>query len=137
MRMKAREEGGSAKHREELQARRTAANWALRRASNLQILEATPLARVNWLVHGFSTRPGGASELEIARGARQKSETVLNLGFTDWDSRARVLENRREFFGALDAGEMRASHAAADSFRCDPSRRRKHQEASMRRRAMR
>lgn len=109
MRMKAREEGGSAKHREELQARRTAAKWALRRASNLQILEATPLARVNWLVHGFSTRHGGASKLEIARGARQKSETILNLGFTNWDSRRRVLENRQEFFGALDAGAMRAA----------------------------
>jgi len=72
------------------------AEWTLRRAGGLQVLEAPPLARLRWLVHGFSTRPGGASE----NGA-------LNLGFTDWDSRERVLENRRKFFGAIRAEKMR------------------------------
>jgi hypothetical protein len=31
---------------------------------------------------------------------------VLNLGFTDWDSRKRVLDNRKQFFQALGAGKM-------------------------------
>ena len=35
------------------------------------------------------------------------AEKVLNLGFTDWDSRARVLQNRAKFFAALGAGKMR------------------------------
>ena len=109
MRTKATDARGSAKARDTLPARRTAGKWALRRAGNLQILEATPLARIDWLVHGFSTRHGGPSKLEVARSARQKPETVLNLGFTDWDSRDTVLENRQEFFGALDAGRMRAA----------------------------
>lgn len=43
---------------------------------------------------------------EIQRG-RVPSEKVLNLGFTDWDRRERVVENRRKFFGALGAGRMR------------------------------
>ena len=73
--------------------------WAIRRAAGLQILEAPSLARLGWLVHAFSTRPGGASDLSGAR--------VLNLGFTDWDSRDRVLENRKKFFAAIGASKMR------------------------------
>jgi len=76
-----------------------ASSWDLRRAGGLQILEAPSLARLGWLVHGFSTRPGGASELDGTR--------VLNLGFTEWDSRDRVLENRKNFFAAIGAGKMR------------------------------
>ena len=72
--------------------------WAIRRAAGLQILEAPSLARLGWLVHGFSTRPGGASELNATR--------VLNLGFTDWDSRDCVLENRKKFFAAIGAKKM-------------------------------
>jgi polyphenol oxidase len=87
-------------------------HWKLRRASGLQILEAPPFAKLPWLVHGFSTRPGGVSELpaatpEIARGPRKKSAPVLNLGFTDWDSRERVLENRKKFMHALGADNVR------------------------------
>jgi len=96
------------------QPKKTAA-WKLRRAGGLQILEAPPLARLAWLTHGFSTRPGGASALPAAGpadGARGKSSMkagagALNLGFTDWDSRERVLENRVNFFHALGAGKMR------------------------------
>jgi YfiH family protein len=36
----------------------------------------------------------------------RKSEKVLNLGFTDWDSQGHVSENRKRFFDALGAGEM-------------------------------
>jgi YfiH family protein len=89
--------------------RKTAAaiEWNLRRAGSLQILEAPSLARLDWLVHGFSTRPGGASELKPLHDGRESSEKVLNLGFTDWDVRERVLKNREKFFRASGAAEMR------------------------------
>lgn len=53
---------------------------------------------MNWLVHGFSTRPGGVSSLQ--------DERVLNLGFTEWDARENVLENRRLFQAALGAANL-------------------------------
>jgi hypothetical protein len=53
------------------------------------------LARIPWLIHGFSTRPGGVSELD--------GQKILNLGFADWDSKENVLENRRRFQSALRA----------------------------------
>jgi YfiH family protein len=81
--------------------------WILRRARGLQVLEAPQLAQLNWLVHGFSTRSGGASELEASRDGGKITENVLNLGFTDWDTRERVLENRQNFFAALKANDMR------------------------------
>jgi hypothetical protein len=87
------------------------AAWTLRRAGGVQILEAPSLARLHWLAHGFSTRRGGASELPAAgpgNSARGKgSAGALNLGFTDWDSRERVIENRAKFFHALGADTMR------------------------------
>jgi YfiH family protein len=82
-------------------------SWALRRAAGLQILQAPALAKFDWLVHGFSTRPGGASELAIRRDGRNATEKVLNLGFTDWDTRERVLANRERFLAALDAQRKR------------------------------
>lgn len=82
------------------------ATWRMRRARGLGILEARALARLNWLVHGFSTRPGGASELKTVCDGQEKSENVLNLGFTDWDRREQVLENRAKFFAAVGAGKM-------------------------------
>jgi YfiH family protein len=85
----------------------TSESWQLRRAGDLQILTATPLANLDWLIHGFSTRPGGASELERQRGGRRSHERVINLGFAEWDSRENVLENRRRFFAALGAEKMR------------------------------
>ena len=39
------------------------AQWSLRRARGLQVLQSPALARLDWLVHGFSTRPGGESVL--------------------------------------------------------------------------
>ena len=96
---------------------RTASEWKLRRAGGLQILESPALAKIDWLVHGFSTRAGGASEFPgKPGGARAKSGAkaqdgagrVLNLGFTDWDTRVRVLQNRASFFRAVGAADMRA-----------------------------
>ncbi len=86
----------------------------LRVAGSLQILEAPTLTRLNWLVHAFSTRCGGASQLRATNGGktrkpRQASESdgqVLNLGFTDGDTRRRVLSNRKQFLQALGADEM-------------------------------
>jgi polyphenol oxidase len=83
------------------------AQWNLRRAGDLQILQAPPFAILDWLVHGFSTRPGGASKLEILRDGRKVTEKVLNLGFTDWDTRATVLSNRKNFLAAVGASKMR------------------------------
>jgi YfiH family protein len=79
--------------------------WSIRRAGLLHIIEAPPLKHQAWLAHGFSTRLGGTSELQNPRHGR-KSEKVLNLGFTDWDSQGHVSENRKRFFDALGAGEM-------------------------------
>ena len=66
-----------------------------RRKPSLTILDATLLARIPWLVHGFSTRPGGVSQ---AYGGH-----VLNLGFTRQDSRQAVLHNRNIFLRELGA----------------------------------
>ena len=83
-------------------------SWVLRRARGLQILEAPQVAQFDWLVHGFSTRPGGASELKANRdGGDPPSEKILNLGFTDWDTRDRILKNRQDYFAALNASKMR------------------------------
>jgi YfiH family protein len=86
-----------------------AASWDLRRAGGLQILEPPAFAALDWLVHGFSTRPGGTSELASNNGERHtRKNRVLNLSFTDWDSRARVLDNRKKFFRAIGADKLRA-----------------------------
>ena len=77
---------------------RIAAPWRLRKTRALQILELAPFREFPWLVHGFSTRPGGVSQLE--------SEKVLNLGFMEWDTRENVLENRRVFQSALGAADV-------------------------------
>ncbi len=90
--------------------RRTArpdAKWNLRRAGGLQILEAPALAKLKWLIHGFSTRAGGTSRLDASVLGEKPQEKILNLGFTEWDSREHVNENRQKFFGAIGASKMR------------------------------
>src|ERR1700730_8387951 len=79
-------------------ARRDAAAWTLRRAQGLQIVESRELAKLGWLVHGFSRRPGGESSLD--------GRPALNLGFTDWDERASVAANRAKFAAALATKQM-------------------------------
>jgi len=79
-------------------ALRIAAPWGLRKSRGLQILELAPLLKFPWLVHGFSTRPGGVSPLE--------SEKILNLGLMEWDTRENVLENRRLYQSALGASDL-------------------------------
>jgi polyphenol oxidase len=72
--------------------------WSLRTVRGLQILELAPFKTLPWVVHGFSTRAGGSSLLD-------SGERVLNLGFTDWDTREAVLKNREAFRSALGSGE--------------------------------
>lgn len=81
--------------------------WKFRRTGAVHILESPAFAGLDWLVHGFSTRAGGASELQISRDGKTHSEKVLNLGFTDWDTHDRVAANRKKFAHALGADEMR------------------------------
>lgn len=73
-------------------------NWLECKSGALRVVQVPALTKLPWLVHGFSTRPGGASKL----GA----ENVLNLGFADWDARENVVKNRRAFQKALDASGL-------------------------------
>jgi len=75
-----------------------ATNWTTRTSHNLQLLQIPALSQLPWLLHGFSTAPGGISPLE--------AERALNLGFTDWDTRENVLENRRRFQTAAGAKDL-------------------------------
>jgi YfiH family protein len=58
-------------------------------------LQADSLAKIPWLIHGFSTRVGGFSRLY--------GGSSLNLGFTKEDSRMAVERNRAAFLKATDA----------------------------------
>ena len=64
-------------------------------AAALSLLQSPDLKRIPWLVHGFSTRPGGASTIYGGR--------TLNLGFTKDDARAHVKRNRKTFLSATGA----------------------------------
>jgi len=66
-----------------------------RAVRGLRILQVPALAKLPWLVHGFSTRTGGVSKLD--------GKPVLNLGFTEWDARENVKENRRRLQSAVGA----------------------------------
>jgi YfiH family protein len=61
--------------------------------TQLEILQATRLKKLSWLVHGFSTRAGGFTSCYGGRS--------LNLGFTKEDSRERVERNRRRLLLAV------------------------------------
>lgn len=84
------------------------AEWKLRSKGDVTLVMAPAFARLNWLTHGFSTRLGGASQLSSAAHRGTSPAKELNLGFTEEDSRERVLANRRKYFQALGAGRMRA-----------------------------
>ena len=73
-------------------------SWTERNTGDLRVLQASGLTKIPWLAHGFSTRPGGVSDLN--------GEKVLNLGFSEWDTRENVLENRRRFQSALCAESL-------------------------------
>jgi YfiH family protein len=79
--------------------------WVLRRILGLEVLTARIFDSVPWVVHGFSTRKGGASRL---RGV-----AALNLGFTEWDSREAVTQNRGALLHALAASKSASKLGAA------------------------
>lgn len=64
------------------------------RGSALTVLQSEPLARIPWLLHGFSTRSGGYSRIYGGE---------LNLGFTKQDSRLSVERNRIALLKKLGA----------------------------------
>jgi YfiH family protein len=63
--------------------------------NRVQLLQDEGLKKIAWLVHGFSTRPGGITDCY--------GEASLNLGFTEEDARERVEENRKRFLLELGA----------------------------------
>ena len=63
--------------------------------SALQILHASQLSGLAWLIHGFSMRHGGFS--------RVYGKGDLNLGFTQHDTRTTVERNRAAFLKELGA----------------------------------
>ena len=78
--------------------------WTQRTSRGVCILQVKALNKLPWLIHGFSTRLGGVSAL-VGRPAvaQEIAEKVLNLGFTEGDTRENILENRRRFLSALGA----------------------------------
>jgi YfiH family protein len=65
------------------------------RNKSVKILLEDSLTSIPWLIHGFSTRPGGFSKVNGGRS--------LNLGFTRDDSRRAVEQNRATFLRQLGA----------------------------------
>jgi YfiH family protein len=66
-----------------------------RKPTGLKLLQSADLKRVPWLVHGFTTRPGGFT---TSYGGR-----TLNVGFTKDDLRASVERNRKQALLAAGA----------------------------------
>jgi hypothetical protein len=73
-------------------------DWSERTHRGVTVLQATALNKIPWLVHGFSTRPGGVSDID--------GEKVLNLGAVEWDKRANVEENKKRFQAAIGASDL-------------------------------
>jgi YfiH family protein len=73
------------------------------RQGKLNILRATHLSEIPWLVHGFSTRAGGFS--------RVYGKNTLNLGFTKEDSKSAVGRNRAAFLRQVAAGNRTGAHS--------------------------
>jgi YfiH family protein len=70
--------------------------WKVRTSTDgVGFLQVPAFTAFPWLIHGFSTSRGGVSSLDGAK--------VLNLGFTEWDARENVQENRKAFQSALAA----------------------------------
>jgi YfiH family protein len=72
-----------------------------------KILYAKPLSQLSWLVHGFSSRPGGFS--------RVYGKSDLNLGFTKDDSKTAVQRNRAAFLRALGEPGQASAQARRDA----------------------
>jgi len=75
-----------------------ATSFTTRTFHNLKLLQIPALSKLPWLIHAFSTSPGGISPLQ--------NEKVLNLGFTDWDTLENLQENRRRLQTAAGAKDL-------------------------------
>src|ERR1700744_6020304 len=73
-------------------------DWTERTQRGVTVLQATAFNKLPWLVHGFSTRPGGVSEID--------GEKVLNLGAVEWDKRENVEANKKRFQAAVGASDL-------------------------------
>jgi YfiH family protein len=95
------------------------ATWRLRKSGGLQIVQIEPFGKFPWLVHGFSTRPCGVSDLD--------GQQVLSLSFTEWDQKKNVVENRKRFQSAIGGSDltlvtMKQIHSdVIHTFRTQPS----------------
>ena len=78
--------------------------WPERTLRGVRVLQVPAFAKIPWLVHGFSTRPGGVSPTDIDNADGEK---VLNLGAVEWDSRENVEENKRRFQSALGGTDLK------------------------------
>jgi hypothetical protein len=65
-------------------------------SGRIQVVRAPGWERYPWLLHGFSCRPGGVSDVYGAGS--------LNLGWTKHDDSANVAENRRRFVRTVTVG---------------------------------
>jgi YfiH family protein len=72
----------------------------------LSLMESGVLARLPWLVHGFSLRYARCGPPD---GSRARRGREFNLGFTPHAERREVERNRARFLGALDARALPAS----------------------------
>jgi YfiH family protein len=71
--------------------------WAERKLRGVGVLQVPAFTKIPWLVHGFSTRPGGVSDVV--------GEKVLNLGAVEWDTRENGEENKHRFQATLGAAD--------------------------------
>lgn len=72
--------------------------FVLQQARGIPVYSCRAFEELGGLCHGFSTRRGGALSL---------SECSMNLGYTAWDTPARVDQNRRRFLDAIRLDEAR------------------------------
>ncbi|HEX3372977.1 MAG TPA: peptidoglycan editing factor PgeF [Edaphobacter sp.] len=68
-------------------------NKEVSRKNDLEVLKVEGWNQYDWLLHGFSTRDGGVSQVY--------GGSTLNLGWTKEDDPASVAENRRRFLAAV------------------------------------
>jgi purine-nucleoside/S-methyl-5'-thioadenosine phosphorylase / adenosine deaminase len=71
-------------------------NEEVSRKNDLEVLKVEGWKHYEWLLHGFSTRDGGISQVY--------GGSTLNLGSTKEDDSTSVAENRRRFLGAVSGG---------------------------------
>ena len=68
-------------------------NKEVSRKNDLDVLKVEGWKQYEWLLHGFSTRDGGISQVY--------GGSTLNLGWTKEDDATSVTENRRRFLAAV------------------------------------